>query len=92
MQRSWLVNNELVSAITRMYKTLYILVGWKLSAHRWWLAVEVHGFTYKRLKKKEDEHWGGRILAERARTVLVRTSQETNHTSYVNRKKTLKNY
>lgn len=34
-------------------------------------------FTCNGLKKKEDEHWDGRILTERARTASVRVRKQT---------------
>lgn len=78
---------ELLSAVTKMYKTVFIvfiLVGWKLSAHG--LAASCGRLTYKELKEKEDKSTGMGGFLQKARTVSG-SSQETNHISDLNRKK-----
>lgn len=68
---------KLISAVTKTCTKFYFyyihLVDWKLSVKGGGsVLVYCNG-----LKKKEDEHWDGRILTERARTAAVRVRKQT---------------
>lgn len=49
--------------------------------------MEMHGFTYKKLNEKEDKNIGmGEFLQNEQERYQLGSSQETNHTSYLNRR------